>query len=237
MKFRYIFWVIRFQSLQKCFARIFTIFVCKNEAVCREVQAHFGGFHFASKKILGAFSRFLRAKTRYLPWSSDAFWKFSACKFYRKSSGRNFTSCASENKAVCCEVQTHFGSPLPCKVYKKSSGRIFSIFSSESEAVCRWVPTYSGLSPLARFAVKSCGRNFMIYVSKKNEAVCCWCSDAFWKFSPCEIDEKFWAHFHDLCVQKRSCFLWSSDAFWTFSTCKFYRKGSGHNFTICASKN
>jgi len=23
----------------------------------------------------------------------------------------------------------------------------------------------------------------------------------------------FWAHFHDLCVQKRSCLLWSSGAF------------------------
>jgi len=48
MKFRYIFWVIRLQSLQKCFGHIFTIFACKNEAACREVQAHFGGFHFAS---------------------------------------------------------------------------------------------------------------------------------------------------------------------------------------------
>jgi len=171
MKFRYIFWVIRLQSLQKCFGRIFTIFACKNEAACREVQAHFGGFHFASKKKFWAhFLDFCVQKRRYLPWSSDAFWKFSACNFYRKISGRNFTSCASKNEAVC--VHTHFGSPLPCKVYKKSSGRIFSIYSSESEAVCRWVQTHSGRSPLARFAVKSCGRNFTIYVSK-NEAVCC----------------------------------------------------------------
>ena len=48
MKFRYIFWVIRLQSLPKCFGRIFTIFACKNKAACREVQVHFGDFHFAS---------------------------------------------------------------------------------------------------------------------------------------------------------------------------------------------
>jgi len=55
-------------NLQKCFGRIFTIFACKNEAACHEVQEHFGGFHFASeKKVLGAFSRFLRPKTKVFP--------------------------------------------------------------------------------------------------------------------------------------------------------------------------
>ena len=34
---------------------------------------------------------------------------------------------------------------------------------------------------------------------------------------------KLWVHFHDFCVQKRSCFLWSWDAFWTFSPCKLYK--------------
>jgi len=173
MKFRCIFWVIRLQSLQKCFGRIFTIFVCKNEAACREVQAHFGGFHFASKKKFWAhFLDFCVQKRKCFPRSSDTFWQFSACKFYRKSSGRNFTNCVSKNEAVCCEVQTHFGSPLPCKVYKKSFGPIFSIYASKSEAVCRWVQMHCGCSPLARFTAKSSGRNFTICASK-NEAVCC----------------------------------------------------------------
>ena len=61
-------------------------------------------------------------------------------------------------------------------------------------------------------------------------------SDAFWKFSPCQIDKRSWAHFLDLCVQKQSCFLWSSDAFWKFSACEFYRKfwAQFHN---CVSNN
>ena len=48
---------------------------------------------------------------------------------------------------------------------------------------------------------------------------------------------KFWAHFHDLCVQKRSCLLWSSDVFWKFSIFKVYKKISGRIFTIFTSKN
>jgi len=53
-------------SLQKCVGRIFTIFACKNEAVCIEVQTHFGGFHLATsqKKVLSAFSRYLRPETK-----------------------------------------------------------------------------------------------------------------------------------------------------------------------------
>ena len=35
---------------------------------------------------------------------------------------------------------------------------------------------------------------------------------------------RFWAHFHDLCFQKWSCFLRSSDAFRKFSSCKVYKK-------------
>ena len=52
-----------------------------------------------------------------------------------------------------------------------------------------------------------------------------------------DLWRKFWAHYHDLCVQKRSCFLWSSDGFCKFSSCKVYRKSSWRAFTIYAFKN
>jgi len=44
----------------------FTIYVSKNEAVCCLVQTHFGSFRLASLiiKVVGAFSRFLRPKTK-----------------------------------------------------------------------------------------------------------------------------------------------------------------------------
>jgi len=38
---------------------------------------------------------------------------------------------------------------------------------------------------------------------------------------------KFWAHFHDICVQKWSCFLRSSDVFWKFSSCEVHEKVLG----------
>ena len=114
------------------------------------------------KKFLGAFSRFMRPGTSLFPLSTDAFWKFSARKIYRKSFGRNFTKT-----------------------------KLFAVkFRRISEVFALW---------------------------------------GLWK--------KFWAQFHNLCVQKRSCFLWNSDACQKFSACKFCRKCSRRIITIFASKN
>jgi len=51
------------------------------------------------------------------------------------------------------------------------------------------------------------------------------------------LPKKFWAQFHDLCVQIWSDLLWSSDAFWKFTPFKLYKKSSGRIFPIDASKN
>jgi len=51
--------------------------------------------------------------------SSDAFWKFSLFEGYEKNSGRIFPICASGNKAVCREVQTHFQSSPPARFTEK----------------------------------------------------------------------------------------------------------------------
>ena len=62
------------------------------------------------EKLWAQFHNFCVQKWSCLLWNSDAFWRFSTCKIYRKSCGRNSTICASKNEAVCWEVQTHFGS-------------------------------------------------------------------------------------------------------------------------------
>ena len=51
---------------KKSSGRIFPIFASKNEAVCHEVQAHFGSSRLARfvKNVLGAFSRFVRPKAK-----------------------------------------------------------------------------------------------------------------------------------------------------------------------------
>jgi len=56
--------------------------------------------------------------------SSDAFWKLSPFKLYKKSSGRIFSIYASKNEAVCREIQTHFGSSLPASFTEKVVGAI-----------------------------------------------------------------------------------------------------------------
>ena len=70
----------------------------------------------------------------------------------------------------------------------------------------------------------------------KNEAVCCWVQTHFGTFRLASLIKRFWTHFLDLCVQKRSCLLWSSDALLTFSPCMLYIKCSGRIYTIYASK-
>jgi len=62
------------------------------------------------KKVMGALSRFMCPKTKLFAGSPDAFMKFSTFKVYKKISGCIFTIFASKNEAVCCEIQTDFGS-------------------------------------------------------------------------------------------------------------------------------
>jgi len=76
------------------------------------------------KKLWAQFHDLRVQKWSCLPWNSDAFRKLSACEFYRKSSGRNSTICASRNEAVCCEIQTHSGSSLPASFTGKVVGAI-----------------------------------------------------------------------------------------------------------------
>ena len=197
-KFRRILGILHLQGLQRSSGRIFPIFASQIKAVRHEVQmhflsypppkftklfwAHFWDFHFASKrkKFCAHFLYFCVQKWRYFQWSSDAFWKFSACTFYRKTSWRNFTSYASKTEAVCCDVQTHLGSPLPCKVCKKSSGRIITIYVSINEGISREVQMHLGSFRLARFTQKVLGA-FPWFVSK-SEAVCCEVQTQFWRF-------------------------------------------------------
>jgi len=157
--------------------------------------------HASYKMFWAHFHDICIQKRSCLLWSSDEFWKFSGCRFYRKSSGHNFSIYASKNEAVCCEVQMHFGSFRFSRVMKKILG-----------AFSRFVRLETKL-----FAVKFRRISKVLRLQ--------------------DLQKKFWAQFHDLCVQKWSSLLWSSDAFWKFSTCEFYRRSSGHNFSIYASKN
>ena len=250
-----------------------TICAPKIEAVCCEIETHSGGSLPArfAEKVVGAIPQFMLPKTKLfavefrrilevlcpqvsqkmfwaqfhdlcvqkricLPWSSDEFWKFSASKIYRKSCGRNSTICASKNEAVCREIQTHSGSSLAARFYRKSSRRNSTICVSKIEAVCCEIETHSGSSLPERFTEKVVGaipqfmlpktKLFAVEFRRILEVLCLQI-----------LQKMFWAQFHELCVQKQSCFLWSSGAFWKFSASKIYRKSCGRNSTIFSSKN
>jgi len=99
VKFRRILKVLCLQVLRKSCGRNSTIFVLKNEAVCCEVQRHFGSFRLASfgKKFLGAILRFMRPKTKLFAVKFRPILEFSLCEVYEKHSGRIITICASKN--------------------------------------------------------------------------------------------------------------------------------------------
>ena len=85
-----------FQKFSACkvyrrsYGRIFTIYASKNEVASCEVQTHFGSLHLARfiKKFWAHHPDVCVQKRSCLPWSSDAFLKFSASRVYGESSVR-----------------------------------------------------------------------------------------------------------------------------------------------------
>jgi len=109
----------------------------KNEAVYCEVQTHFGSFRLSSftKKVLGAFTRFMRPKTKQFAVKFRLILEVLCLQVLKKMLWRNSTICAPKNEAVCLEIQTHFGSSLPAN-FTESSGRYSTICASKNETVC-----------------------------------------------------------------------------------------------------
>jgi len=192
--------------------------------------------HALYKMFWARFHDMCVQKRSCLLWNSDAFRKFSAGKFYRKGSRRNSTICESNNEAVCCEVQTHFGSFRLSSFIKIVLDAFSTIYASKNKTVYRGVQTHFRSSLPASFTTKVLGA-IPRFVRLKTKLFAVKFRRISKVFCLQGLQKKLRAQFHDLCVQKRSCLLWSSDAFWKFSACEFYRKSSGGNSTICSSKN
>jgi len=180
--------------------------VSKNEAVSCDFQTHFGSCYLARfmKNVLGALSPPLRQKRSCLPWSSDAFWKFFACKVYRKSSGRIFTIYVSKNEVVSCDVQTHFVSFHLSRFMKKVLGALSRILRPKTKLFALEFRSILEILRL-QFCRKVFGRIFTIFASK-SAAVCREVQTHFGSSPHSRFTKDSWAHFHDFCVEKRSCF-------------------------------
>jgi len=107
------------------------------------------------KEVLGAFSRFLRLKTKLFAMKFRCIFWVIHFQRLQKCFGRIFTIFGSKNEAACREVQAHLRFSL-CKL-KKSSGRIFSIFASKNEGISLEFRTHFGRSLPASFIEKVLG--------------------------------------------------------------------------------
>jgi len=164
---------------RKSSGRNSTICTSKNKAVCYEIETHSGiSLPIRFTGLWVQFHDLCAQKRSCLPWNSDAFSKFSACKFYRKCSWRNFTICASKNKAVFCEVQMRFGSSLPLRSTEKVVGTIPQFFRPRSKLFAvKFRCIYQSSLPVS-FTKKLWAQFHNFYVKKRSCLL--WNSDAFW---------------------------------------------------------
>jgi len=235
-KFTRILGVLRLQGLSGSSGRIFLIFVSHNKAVCHEVQIHFLSYPPPkfTKMFWAHFHDYCVQKRSGFPWSPGELWRFSLCKV-KKVLGAFSRFLRPKTKVfavkfrrilefLCLQVlQKKFWAQFHKLRVQKRSGSLW-----RSEASWKFSPCKVTEKVLGAF---SC------FLRAKTKLYAVKFRRIFDVFALHALYKMLWAHFHDLCVQKRSCLPWNSDAFQKFSACKFYRKSSGHNFSICASKN
>ena len=168
-----------------------------------------------SQSTILFFQRFAGIFSQFKPFSGDS---------------KDIQQWAAKN------VQTHFGN-APLSWFTEKFLCAFSRFvCPKNEDVWGKVQTYFGSSPLARFEENVLGA-FSRFIWSKTKLFAMKFRRILEVLRLQGSQKKFWAHFHDFCVQKRRCLGWSSGAFWKFSACTVYRKSSGRIFMICASKN
>jgi len=226
-------------QVKKSSGRIFSIFASKNESVSREVQTLFGSSLPASftEKVLGAISRIVCPKTkrfavkfrpilevlclaRFIKKVLDPFSRFMRPKVKLFAVGFR---CIVDVLRLQGLQQKVLGA---ISRFVRPKTKLFAVkFRRILELLCLQVLQKEVPGAMSR-CICSKTKRFAMKFRRILEV-----------FALQGLQKKLWAHFHDLCVQKRSCLPWNSDAYWKFSTCNFYRKSCGSNFTICASKN
>jgi len=102
------------------FGRNSTIYVSKKEVVRGEVQNILDVVCLQGlQKVLGAISQFMCPKTKLFALKFRRILEVFTWKIYRQSSGRTFAIYVSQNEALSCEVQTHFGCFHPARLIKQ----------------------------------------------------------------------------------------------------------------------
>ena len=208
----------------------------KTELFAIKVETHFGSFCFARfmKKVLGAFSRFMCPKMKLFPAKFRHILEVYTLRgLYKKFWAHYHHFCVQKQSCLSWSLDglRKFSPCMLCKKFwaqfhdlcvQKRSCLLWSSDAFRKFSPCEVYKTVLGtLLPFLHPKTKLFAVNFRRILDVLHLQ---------------GLQRNFWAHFHDLYVQKRSCFLWSSDAFRKFFACKFCRKNYGRIFTIYASK-
>ena len=167
--------------------------------------------------------------------SSDAFWRFSPCEVYKKNSWRIITIFASKNEAVCCEVQTDFGSFLRASFIKKLCAH-FLDFCVQKWSCLLLCSDGFGNCRFARFTKKVMGAFSRLMRPKTKLFLRS--SDAFRKFSLCEVyKKKFMAHYLEFLRPKMKLFAVEfRRVLEVFALQNLWRKFLAHFHDLCVRK-
>ena len=183
------FWSSLPARFTESFGRIFTIYVSKNEVVSCEVQTHFGSFHLARfiKKFWAHYHDLYVHKRSCLPSSSGGFWKFFHASFIKKL-WCIFSIFASKNEAVCCWVQTHFGSSLPASFAEEVLGALSPFMRLKMKL---FAVKFRRILEL--LCLQGLQKKFMAYyhdLCVQKWSCLLLSSDAFWKFPAFKVYKK-----------------------------------------------
>ena len=177
-------------------------------------------------KVLGAFSRFLRPKTKQFAVEFRRILEVLCLQGSQTKLWAHFRNLCVQKWSCFLRSSDAFWRLSPCEVYDESSGRNITIFTSTNEAVCREVQTHFQRSPFARFTKQVMG-SFSLFMCPKTKLLAVKFRRILDVLCLQVLQKSFWAHLHDLCVQKRSSLPWSSDGFWKFSPWKLRKKDMG----------
>jgi len=157
------------------------------------------------KKVLGAFSQFMRPKTNRFAVKFRRILEVSPCRLCEKFWAHIIDFCIQKCKAVCCSLQMPFGSFRPMRFMKKVLDAFSRFMRPKTKLFSVKFRRILEVIRLQRFAEKVLGAISQFIHSKTKlfpvkfrrifEVICLQRSQ-----------KKFWAQFHNLCVQKRSCF-------------------------------
>ena len=182
----------------------FLDFASKNEPVCSWVQTHFGSFRLMRfmEKFLGAFSRFMRPKTKLFAVKFRHILEVFILQFFQKFLAHYHDLCVQKWSCLLLSSDA-FSKFSLCEVCEGSFGRICTIYTSKSEAVFCEVQTDFGTSLPARFTEKG-HVAFSRFMRTKTGLFDVQFRRTLEVFTLRGLWRKFWAHFHDLCIQ-----IWS----------------------------